>query len=86
MIFNKVILTEDISLILIEPVGIAIAPHANMHGCQKSLGTEDACSFPHSHLIHFSWQTFMGGRKEAEDHVSNRRPKRGKGSLEQESG
>lgn len=43
-------------------------------------------SFPHSHLIHFSWQTFMGGRKEAEDHVSNRRPKRGKGSLEQESG
>lgn len=45
MIFNKVILTEDISLILIELIEIALAPDANIHGCHESLGTEDVHIF-----------------------------------------
>lgn len=43
--FSKVILTEDIGLVLLELTKRAVTPDANMPGCHESLGIEDVCIF-----------------------------------------
>lgn len=45
MTFSKVILVEDIGLILIEFIKIAVAPDANTPGCHESVGIEDVHIF-----------------------------------------
>lgn len=45
MMFNKSILTDDISLVLIDLIKIAVAPATKMLGCQRSLGFEDVNIF-----------------------------------------
>lgn len=45
MMFNQSILTDDISLVLIDLIKIAVAPATKMVGCQRSLGFEDVNIF-----------------------------------------